>query len=257
MTASPRPFLLASGRFFFKVRNGLFPTLLTVMVFATRPTQFLGSALLDRIVVAIGVVLLLGGQAFRLAVIGYAYIRRGGKNREVFANLLVTRGFYSHTRNPMYVGNYSMVLGFTLIYGNAWGYGLMAPLFAYIYLAITTAEEVYLREKFGAQYDDYARRVNRFIPNPKGLRASLAEFSYDWRRALVKEYGTICFTLVSLLILLSWKIGWVYGYEANKATIQMLCAACVPVLICYGIVRYLKITKRLRPARKEETEQAI
>ena len=99
----------------------------------------------------------------------------------------------------MYVGNYSMVLGFILIYGSAWGYALMAPFFAFIYLAITTAEEVYLRDKFGAAYDDYARRVNRFIPNPRGLRASLAEFSYDWRRALVKEYGTICFALVSLV----------------------------------------------------------
>jgi protein-S-isoprenylcysteine O-methyltransferase Ste14 len=257
MSACCGSFLLASGRFFFKVRNGLFPTLLTVMVLATRPAQFLGNALLDRIAVAIGVVFLLSGQALRLAVIGYAYIRRGGRNREVFANLLVTRGFYSHTRNPMYVGNYAMVLGFTLIYGNAWGYGLIAPLFAYIYLAITTAEEAYLREKFGAQYDDYARRVNRFIPNPRGLRASLAEFSYDWRRALVKEYGTICFSLVSLLVLLSWKIGWVYGYEANKATIRLLCAGCVPVLVFYGIVRYLKITKRLRPARREETEEAI
>jgi protein-S-isoprenylcysteine O-methyltransferase Ste14 len=257
MSAGHGSFLLASGRFFFRVRNGLFPTLLAVMVLATRPAQFLGSAVLDRVAVAIGVMLLLSGQALRLAVIGYAYIRRGGKNREVFANLLVTRGFYSHTRNPMYVGNYSIVLGFTLIYGNAWGYALMAPLFAYIYLAITTAEEVYLREKFGSQYDEYARRVNRFLPNPKGLRESLAEFSYDWRRALVKEYGTICFALVSLLVLLAWKIGWVYGYEANKATIQMLCAGCVPVLIFYGIVRFLKITKRLRPARKEETEEAL
>jgi protein-S-isoprenylcysteine O-methyltransferase Ste14 len=257
MTDTWHKLLLASGRFFFRVRNGLFPTLLVVMVFATRPTQFLGNATLDKAAIAAGALLLLGGQAFRLAVIGYAYIRRGGKNREVFANQLVTRGFYSHTRNPMYVGNYSMVLGFILIYGSAWGYALMAPFFAFIYLAITTAEEVYLRDKFGAAYDDYARRVNRFIPNPRGLRASLAEFSYDWRRALVKEYGTICFALVSLLILLAWKITWVYGYEEHKSTIQWLCAGCAPVLIWYGIVRYLKITKRLRPARKEETEEAI
>lgn len=251
------PFLLASGRFFFRVRNALFPTLLVIMVVATRPTQFLGNPALDPIAVTAGVLLLLGGQSFRLLVIGYAYIRRGGKNREVFANQLVTRGFYSHTRNPMYVGNYSMVLGFTLIYGSAWGYALMAPLFAYIYLAITTAEEAYLRNKFGADFDAYTRRVNRFLPNFRGLQASLAEFSYDWRRALVKEYGTICFALLSLLILLAWKIAYVYGYQEHQAAIRLLGAACVPVLVVYGIVRYLKITKRLRPARKEETEQAL
>ena len=152
MTAYFHRLLLASGRFFFSVRNGLFPTLLVVMVVATRPAQFWETRRWIRWRSRSGVRTVVGRAGVPLAVIGYAYIRRGGKNREVFANQLVTRGFYSHTRNPMYVGNYSMVLGFMLIYGSAWGYALMAPLFAYIYLAITTAEEVYLREKFGAAY---------------------------------------------------------------------------------------------------------
>ncbi|MFZ0256317.1 MAG: isoprenylcysteine carboxylmethyltransferase family protein [Gammaproteobacteria bacterium] len=173
---------MASGRFFFRVRNALFPTLLLMILVATRPTQFLGSPALDRLAIAAGVLLVLGGQAFRMVVIGYAYIQRGGRNREVFANELVTRGFYAHTRNPMYVANFSVVVGFSLVYGSAWGYGLLVPLFAYIYLAITTAEETYLREKFSAAYDEYARRVNRFFPDLRGLRKSLAEFSYDWQR---------------------------------------------------------------------------
>src|SRR5262245_10073486 len=136
MNAGGHPFLLASGRYFFRVRNALFPTLLVVMLVATRPVQFLGNSTLDKVAMAVGALLLLGGQAFRLLVIGYAYIRRGGRNHEVFANQLVTRGFYCHTRNPMYVGNYSIVLGFALIYGSAWGYAVMALFFAYVYLAI-------------------------------------------------------------------------------------------------------------------------
>jgi protein-S-isoprenylcysteine O-methyltransferase Ste14 len=257
MSACCQPWLLASGRFFFRIRNALFPVLLVAMLAATRPAQFLDSPILDAAAIAAGVLLLLGGQTFRMLVIGYAYIRRGGRNREVFANELVTRGFYAHCRNPMYVGNFSVVAGFSLIYGSAWGYALLAPLFAYIYLAITTAEETYLRDKFGAAYDDYARRVNRFLLNPRGIRKSLAEFSYDWQRALVKEYGTLCFTLLALLGLLAWKIAWVYGYAAHKNTVLLLCAAGLPVGIFYGVIRYLKLTKRLRAARKEETEEAI
>lgn len=257
MSVCCQPLLLASGRFFFRVRNALFPTLLLMILVATRPTQFLGSPALDRLAIAAGVLLVLGGQAFRMVVIGYAYIQRGGRNREVFANELVTRGFYAHTRNPMYVANFSVVVGFSLVYGSAWGYGLLVPLFAYIYLAITTAEETYLREKFSAAYDEYARRVNRFFPDLRGLRKSLAEFSYDWRRAIVKNYGTLCFTLVALLGLVVWKITRIYGYAAHKSTLLLLCGGCVPVAILYGIIRYLKITKRLRAARKEETEQAI
>jgi protein-S-isoprenylcysteine O-methyltransferase Ste14 len=254
MTAAIHRFLLASGRFFFRVRNGLFPTVLLVMVAATRPTQFLGNPALDEAAMAVGALLLLSGEAFRVLVIGYAYIRRGGRNREVSANQLVTRGFYRHTRNPMYVGNFSIVLGFTLIYGSAWGYAVVAPFFAYVYLANTTAEEEFLRGKFGAAYEEYTRRVNRFIPDPRGLSVSLSEFAYDWRRALIKEYGTIAFTLMSLLLLFAWKIGWVYGYTANSRLIQVLGAMCLPVLIFYGIIRYLKKSLRLRAARKEETE---
>jgi len=254
MTAFFKRFLLASGQFFFRFRNALFPVVLLVMMVTTRPAQLFGNETLDRFALAAGILLLLGGEAFRLLVIGYAYIRRGGRNREVFANQLVTRGFYCHTRNPMYVGNYCMVLGPVLIYGSLWGYVVVAPLFAYIYLAITNAEEVYLRDKFGAAYEDYARRVNRFIPNLRGLAGSLSEFSYDWRRALVKEYGTFCFTLLSVLILLAWKIAWVYGYEQHKALIESLCAGCVPILIFYGVVRYLKKSNRVRPARRAETE---
>ncbi len=254
MTSLFNRFLLASGQFFFRFRNALFPVVLLVMVATTRPGQLFGNETLDRFAMAAGVLLLLGGETFRLAVIGYAYIRRGGRNREVFANQLVTRGFYCHTRNPMYVGNYCMVLGPILIYGSLWGYLIVAPLFAYIYLAITTVEEVYLRDKFGAAYDDYAQRVNRFIPNFRGLKSSLAEFNYDWRRALVKEYGTFCFTLLSVFVLLAWKIGWVYGYAEHKRAIQLLWAGCLPVLIFYGVVRYLKKSNRVRPARRAETE---
>src|SRR5689334_6928056 len=126
MTPFLKRFLLASGQFFFRFRNALFPVVLTVLLLTTRPAQLFGNETLDRFAIAAGIVLLLGGEAFRLLVIGYAYIRRGGKNREVFANQLVTRGFYCHTRNPMYVANYCMVLGPILIYGSLWGYLLVA-----------------------------------------------------------------------------------------------------------------------------------
>ncbi len=257
MTPPPPSWLLQSGRFFFRVRNALFPILLLVMLVFTRPAMFLGNPVLDSLAIALGILLAAGGQTFRILVIGYAYIRRGGQNREVFANELVIRGFYAHSRNPMYVGNLCVVAGYSLVYGSAWAYGLLLPFFAYVYLAVTTAEETYLRGKFGAAYDDYARRVNRFIPNPRGLRKSLAEFQYDWRRVLVKEYGTFCFTLVALLNLAAWKTAWVYGFAAFQKTILALCAASIPVGILYIAIRFLKKTNRLRPLRLEETEQTL
>lgn len=249
--------LLASGRFFFRVRNGVFPAVLIAVVLLTRPAELLGNAAFDSAAMAVGIVLALAGEAFRLAVIGYAYIRRGGKNREVHANELVTRGFYAHTRNPMYVGNFMVVLGFTLLYGSAAIIALVVPFFAWVYLSITTNEETYLRNKFGAAYDEYAARVNRFIPDFRGLRASLGEFEYDWRRALVKEYNTLCFTLGLILGLLVWKLFHLYGYAEHKTAIRLLGAGLIPLAVFYGTVRHLKKTRRLQPARAAETEQDI
>ncbi|MGZ8243402.1 methyltransferase family protein, partial [Methylomagnum sp.] len=249
--------LLASGQFFFRVRNGLFPVVLLTLVVVARPAEWFGNAALDTLLTALGVLLTLAGEAFRLIVIGYAYIRRGGKNKQVFANELVTRGFYAHTRNPMYVGNYLVVVGLALLFGSAWVVALVAPLFAWIYLAITTAEETYLRDKFGAAYDDYASRVNRFIPNLDGLKDSLAEFEYDWRRTLVKEYNTLCFTVGVVLALLAWKTYYLYGYTDHATTVRWLGGAIIPVALFYITVRHLKKTRRLQPARAAETEEEI
>lgn len=251
------PGLLASGRFFFRFRNALFPLVLLAAVLLARPAELLGSPVLDKAATALGLAVALAGEAFRLAVIGYAYIRRGGKNREVFANELVTRGFYAHTRNPMYVGNFMVVLGFALVLGSAPVIALVVPFFAWVYLAITTAEETYLRDKFGAAYDDYARWVNRFIPDFRGIKDSLSEFEYDWRRALVKEYNTLCFTLGILLSLLAWKIVYLYGYAGHETIVRLLSGALIPLAVFYATVRHLKKTRRLQPARATETEQDL
>jgi protein-S-isoprenylcysteine O-methyltransferase Ste14 len=249
--------LLKSGQFFFRVRNGLFPALLLTLVVVARPAEWFGNGGLDTLLTSLGVLLVLAGQAFRMIVIGYAYIRRGGKNKQVFANELVTRGFYAHTRNPMYVGNYAVVVGLALLFGSVWVVALVAPLFAWIYLAITTAEEDYLRGKFGAAYDDYAKRVNRFVPNLDGLKESLAEFEFDWRRSLVKEYNTLCFTAGVTLALLAWKTYYLYGYAGHETAVRLLGGALIPVAVFYAVVRHLKKTRRLQPARAAETEEEI
>jgi hypothetical protein len=201
--------------------------------------------------------LVLAGEFFRMAVIGYAYIRRGGKDRQVHANLLVTRGFYAHSRNPMYVANYMIVLGLGFVYGSAPVLAFIALFFAWVYLAITVAEETFLRERFGAEYDAYAARVNRFLPDFRGLGQSLSEFAYDWRRALVKEYNTLCFTLAGVLGLSAWKAWHLHGYEADKDRIVLLLGFMLPVAVLYGTVRFLKKTRRLRPSRLEESEEDL
>jgi len=111
-----------------------------------RPQLFGGSQAMDIWLDAIGLALGLLGQVFRIAVIGFAYIRRGGVNKQVYAENLVTQGFFGVCRNPLYVGNLISIFGFTLIYNNPWVYAIAVPFFLLAYNAIVRAEEDFLRQ---------------------------------------------------------------------------------------------------------------
>lgn len=232
--------VLACGNFFFRYRNGLFPVVFLVLLVLTRPALFLGRADLDALVSLLGVLAALAGQALRVAVIGFAYIKRGGQNRQIYADQLVAQGFYAHTRNPMYVGNFLMAAGLSVLHGSPWMYLFSIPFFAFVYGSIVAAEEVFLRAKFGPAFEDYARRVNRFVPNFRGLRASLQDFTYDWRLALTKEFGTVHATLLGLIVLRVWKDVYCFGFEARRAEIVVLLSLVPFLLAAYVALAILK-----------------
>ncbi len=205
----PNALVLGAGNFFFKYRNAAFPAVFAVLFLMADPHEFFGTNIsLQRAIKYFGVALVILGQLFRLMVIGYAYIKRGGKEGKVYADKLVIRGFYAHTRNPMYVGNALVVTGFCLVYQSVWSYFVALPIFLFSYYAITVAEEAYLRTRFGADYEHYTKTVNRFIPNFRGLKASLAEFHYDWKRALRKDYGNIAQAALALCAIEARGGGW-------------------------------------------------
>ncbi|MEE8393290.1 MAG: isoprenylcysteine carboxylmethyltransferase family protein [Rhodospirillales bacterium] len=141
----------------------------------------------------------LAGQGLRVLVVGYAYIKRGGLNKRVYADKLVTRGVFGHSRNALYVGNILMIASLLLIVGNFWGYVLGGPFFIFAYIAIVSAEENFLREKFGAEYDDYCRRVNRWVPNFKGFGKSIEDMNFRWGRVVAKEYSSFSAWVLAVL----------------------------------------------------------
>jgi len=77
---------------------------------------------------------------------------------------LVVRGLYRHMRNPMYTGVLAMNLGWALLFESlavlAYGVAVWAIQAAFVLLY----EEPKLGRLFGAEYDDYRRRVPRWIP---------------------------------------------------------------------------------------------
>lgn len=228
------------GNFLFRTRNLLFPLAFVLVLLPGPPV--LGS---NALAAAAGLAVALAGQLVRATTIGLHYIIRGGRDRRVYAEDLVTEGLYAHSRNPMYVGNVLIATGVALA-SNSWSCLLaVAGLFAFCYYAITRAEEAYLAAKFGPGYVAYCRDVPRFLPRLAGLGDTFRRSAFRWRRVLVKEYGTF----------LGWPLRWmlVVIFAAWRDGELVVRPGLVPGLLTaaaflgagYLAVRVLKKQRRL------------
>ena len=97
------------GNLLFHNRNWLFP-LFYVILFIPSPEVF--SDPVTAMLIGFGIAII--GQIIRIITIGLVYIVRGGRNRRVYADDLVTTGIFSHCRNPLYVGNILILAGLGL-----------------------------------------------------------------------------------------------------------------------------------------------
>jgi protein-S-isoprenylcysteine O-methyltransferase Ste14 len=76
---------------------------------------------------------------------------------------IVTNGVYGLSRNPIYVAFLIIVLAFVLFTNSWWFIGSAVLAFTLLHFGVVKREEKYLREKFGAEYDNYCQRVRRWI----------------------------------------------------------------------------------------------
>jgi protein-S-isoprenylcysteine O-methyltransferase Ste14 len=87
--------------------------------------------------------------------------------RVIEGHRLVTSGPYAVVRNPIYTGMWGLQLA-TAIAFSAWLWWGLVPVAAAIYYLGTVMrvrrEEKLLREEFGAEFDEYARRVPAIVP---------------------------------------------------------------------------------------------
>ena len=75
----------------------------------------------------------------------------------------IATGIYKYTRNPMYIGDVALCVGFALICNSLLIY-VVAIIGFILFLFTPLAEEPWLREQYGTQYDNYVSSVARFIP---------------------------------------------------------------------------------------------
>jgi protein-S-isoprenylcysteine O-methyltransferase Ste14 len=227
--------MIRIGNFLFHYRNGLFvaPYLL---IFLRGHAVFANY----RLAALAGCGVAFAGQCLRAATIGLDYIRRGGKNRQVYADRLVQGGLFAHCRNPLYVGNFMILAGVGIASNSILFLGLGIPFFAFAYWAIIAAEENYLRNKFGKEFDDYCSRVNRLIPDFSGIKQTLAGMRFNWRQLITKEYGS-AYLWVAAVILVTLKNAWLEGeYQAGRPLVWSLWILLGLATLAYGVARFLK-----------------
>jgi protein-S-isoprenylcysteine O-methyltransferase Ste14 len=79
------------------------------------------------------------------------------------ARTLVVSGPYRVSRNPMYLGLTSLYVGLALVTNAAWPLVLLPVVLILLTTTVIVHEERHLRDAFGTSYEDYCRRVRRWI----------------------------------------------------------------------------------------------
>lgn len=236
--------MIPLGRFFFRFRNALFPVFFVALALLWPPMEaHAGSRWLYW---TIGLTLILLGQLIRALTIGLAYIVRGGRQGRIYAKGLVSEGIYAHCRNPMYLGNILIVLGFAFVV-DTWPFYLIGvPLFLLIYLSMIKAEESYLLEEFGDAYRAYMGNVPRFLPRLKGLVPTIRSMQFRWKKLVSSEYGTTFGWIAGVIFLTMRNVVIGQGLSGGLAELQGLGIAFAAFFSLYLTARYLKKTDRLK-----------
>ena len=132
-------------------------------------------------------ILSLSGIAIRAITVGFVPGSTSGRNTtEQRADFLNTRGMYSVVRNPLYFGNFIIILG-VLLSIKVWWLVLLAAMFFFIYMErIILTEEHFLEGKFGDTYNAWRSKTPVIIPNLKLWQSPGVAFS--WKTVLKREY---------------------------------------------------------------------
>lgn len=131
-------------------------------VFTGHP--WMGKRGIDCAVKSAGYVLLAAGLGFRMWSVLYIGSR---KSKE-----LITQGPYSLCRNPLYLGTFAIYLGASLCIENLFLCILFVVVVIPIHVLVVLYEEKRLSEFFPEEYEQYRKKVPRFVPSLKHYSTS-------------------------------------------------------------------------------------
>jgi protein-S-isoprenylcysteine O-methyltransferase Ste14 len=139
--------------------------------------------------ISIGFFFMMVGMFFRAWSSGYI-----NKDKE-----LATEGPYSLTRNPLYFGNLLLGSGIAIACGN-W---LTVIIFAVYYFSFFTfliaIERKRMKNRFGTQYEAWAKQANLFFPKIKKIRKFNFNIAFYMKN---REYRVLFYSLFVIAVLI-------------------------------------------------------
>jgi protein-S-isoprenylcysteine O-methyltransferase Ste14 len=157
--------------------------------------------------VAAGVGVTVAGELIRLW--GVRHIGAISRTRSDRLGPLIDSGPFALVRNPLYIGNILLWVGFALAARMVWAAPFAVVLLGAEYHAIVRWEEQLLVTRLGDVYREYAGRVPRWIPalrhggrgGRRGSPGSAVVASVSWRETLFSERGTLVAIAVGYALL--------------------------------------------------------
>ena len=233
--------MIRIGNFLFRYRNQAFPILILLLFLASPPPgEIWGSTTLERAANVIALLVALSGLALRATVIGYAYIKRGGLNKKVYAKDLVTEGMFGICRNPLYLGNLLIYTAVFLMHGDPWVVLIGVASFLFMYQCIVYTEEDYLQNKFGEGYKAYCADVPRWLPRLDKFTKAIEGMAFNLKRVIDKDYSTISATLIGLASVEIYEQLASPDPSQARTYLLLLIASIALIGLATGAIRILK-----------------
>jgi len=191
----------AQGQFLFRWRS-ILPLFLLPLLVAALSESLLGDRSTSERHVWLGfcVAVSFFGLAIRCATVGFTPAGTSGRNtQKQKARALNTSGLYSLVRNPLYLGNFVIIFGIAMSPMVLWLL-VVVVLTYWLYIErIIAAEEVFLAEKFGDEYDRWADRTPGFLPRFDNWRPP--ELPFSPRKVLRREHNGFFAIVVAYFVI--------------------------------------------------------
>jgi protein-S-isoprenylcysteine O-methyltransferase Ste14 len=176
------------------------------------------------------------GLAVRIVTVGYVPAGTSGRNTlKQVADSLNATGMYSLVRHPIYLGNFLMWFGLSLL-PRCWWFTVITVLVFWVYYErIMFAEEGFLLAQFGEAYREWAARTPAFIPHlANWVRPDLP---FSLKSAISREYATF-FTIIAIFTGINGLISWFA--RGTPVPDRFTVTLFIVGLLIYGAIRLLK-----------------